>query len=86
VISHEVEERLWNEGILGDSSPVQLLDALVFSLGLQLALHSGQEHRCLRPDMFQIMEPVASKAYLLYTEAGSKNNQGGIIVKCKIRL
>ena len=44
VISPEVEERLWNEGVLGDDTPKKLLDTLAFCFGLNFALRSGQEH------------------------------------------
>ena len=78
VISPEVEERLWNEGVLGDDTPKKLLDTLVFCFGLNFALRSGQEHRNLRPDMLEIKEPHDSLAYLVYTESGSKSNSGGL--------
>ncbi len=55
VISEELEERMWNEGVLGDETPQNLLDTLVYCLGLNLALRSGKEHRCLKPDMFNIL-------------------------------
>ena len=50
VISENVEDRLWNEGSLGDDTPQKLLDSLIFCFGLNLALRSGKEHRQLRPD------------------------------------
>ena len=73
-----MEERLWNEGVLGDDTPKKLLDTLVFCFGLNFTLRSGQEHRNLRPDMLEIKEPHDSLAYLVYTESGSKNNSGGL--------
>lgn len=44
-----------------------------------VALRSGEEHWNLCPDMLQLIEPPNSTAYLLYTETGSKNRQGGEI-------
>ena len=44
VISLEVEEHLWNEGVLGDDTSKKLLDTLVFCFGLNLALRNGQVH------------------------------------------
>ena len=78
VISEELEEKLWNDKLLGDDSPKKLQNTLIFCLGLNLALRSGQEHRRLRPDMFQIFERECAKPFLLYSESGSKNNQGGL--------
>ena len=78
VISYDVEDRLWADGHLGDNKPQQLLDTLVYCLGLNLALRSGKEHRDLRPDMFQVFESIETGPYLLYTESGSKNHLGGL--------
>ena len=78
VISCELENRLWNEGILGDNTPEKLLDTLVVCFGLNLALRSGKEHRSLRPDMLVLKEPTDSKPYIVYSECGSKNNPGGM--------
>ena len=78
VISLDLEERLWNEGALGDDNPQQLLDTLVFMFGLHFALRSGAEHRSLRPDMLALHEPDQATSYLLYTESGSKNHSGGL--------
>ena len=69
---------MWEEGSLGDSSPQQLLDTLLYCLGLNLALRSGKEHRDLRPDMFELIQEPYSDLNLLYTESGSKNHTGGL--------
>ncbi len=42
VISIEIEERLWEEGCLGDDDTKKLLNTMMFCLGLNLALRSGQ--------------------------------------------
>ena len=43
-------------------------------------LRSGQEHRQLQhsPCQIEVVEKPGERAYLLYTEEISKNNQGGI--------
>jgi hypothetical protein len=75
VISEGTENQLWETNLLGEDSPTKLQETLLFCLGLNLALRSGQEHRNLMPSMFEIKE---NEQYLVYSEAGSKNNQGGI--------
>ena len=77
-ISYDLEDRLWESKALGDDTPQKPLDTLVFCFGLNFALRSGQEQCHLRPDMLVLSEPPGSKAYLTYTESGSKNNLGGL--------
>ena len=78
IISNDVEENMWNESVMGEDNPAKLVDTLVYCFGLNFALRSGDELRNLRPDMLQVVEPPNSTAYLLYTESGSKNRQGGL--------
>ena len=80
VITEEQENCLWEKGLLGDQHPQQLLDTLIFYIGLCFALRSGMEHRRLQfyPTQIQVVESEISRDYIMYTEDVSKINQGGI--------
>ncbi len=47
VISKEAEEKMWKTGILGAAQPKQLCKTVLYLLSLNLALHSGDEHKQL---------------------------------------
>ena len=80
VITHEEEEKLWESGQLGDSTPQQLLDTIVFCCGLFFALRSSKEHRqlCRTPPQIELIERPGERAYLRYREDVSKNHPGGL--------
>ena len=44
VITLEHEEYLWQSNILGEETPDQLRDTVLFLLGINLALRAGDEH------------------------------------------
>ena len=46
--TEEEEELLWRVGALGDGAADVLLDTMVFLIGKNFALRSGQEHRELK--------------------------------------
>lgn len=82
-ISYSDEEKMWASGVLGEDSPEQLRNTLMFLLGMHLALRGGEEHHRLRCPPFnsQLMIGVDSEGrkVLLYQEDyKTKTNQGGI--------
>ena len=48
VITVEMEEKLWESRMLGDQSPEVLVDTVLYLIGLNFALRSGEEHRHLQ--------------------------------------
>jgi len=43
-LTTEDEEKLWEEGLLGEHSPQTRLNTIIFMNGIYFALRSGQEH------------------------------------------
>ena len=79
-ISQNEEERMWSMGLLGDDTPVKLVDTLVYLLGVHFALCAADEHKSLKVNsQFKVLydEAVGLK-YLYYEEHTSKCNQGGL--------
>ena len=82
-ISIDDEQKLWDEGVLGEFQPDQLRSTVMYLLGLTFALRGCQEQRALRcpPHDPQITVHVDTEGneYLLYKEdVHSKINQGGL--------
>lgn len=82
IITDELEEILWARGLLGEDTPKQLSDTLVYLFGIHFALRAGAEHKNLRVGCnTQIRLKHDDKVqlwYLEYTEDVSKTNQGGL--------
>ena len=81
IITLDEEEQLWSKGVLGDSSPQQLLDTLIYLFGIHLALRGGSEHRRLCLENLQIVKGKDKRTgleYLEYRENISKTNAGGL--------
>jgi len=77
IITLEEEEKLWSEGHLGETNPQQLLDTIIYSLGIHFALRGGREHRRLRRMNSQITignERKSGLKFLQYHEDVSKAN------------
>jgi hypothetical protein len=80
IITEEEEDKLWQTGVLGDKTPKQLGDTVLYMIGLHFALRAGTEHRNLRYDKSQISVQTDRQGakYLSYTEDVSKTRQGGL--------
>ncbi len=77
------EEKMWQEGVLGEDSPNVLCNTLVYLIGLNFALRGGQEQRNLRAPGFNPQISIETDEfglkYLHYREDfQSKTNQGGL--------
>ena len=77
--TEEQEEKLWSMRLLWDHSPTVLLNTLVFMIGRNFALGSGQEHRDLKFSQLKLEPATESESEkLIYLSYGEKNNLGGI--------
>ena len=79
-ISVAEEEELWSCGILGDDTPVKLVDTLLYLLGLHFSLCAADEHKNLKIDtqLKVLYDKEVGLKYLYCEELTSKCNQGGI--------
>ena len=85
-VSIEMEEQMWETGVLGESTPVQLRNTLMYMLGINLCLRGGEEHKKLiRPGFEpQIKVALDDKGHkcLIYTEElVTKTRKGGMVTK-----
>ena len=80
-LTNDDEDVLWQKSALGDHTPQCLLDTLIFYIGMNFALRTGDEHRCLRfyPCQIEVKQDENGQQYLLYTEDVSKNHRGGLV-------
>ena len=84
IISVVDEDFLWENGILGSENPEQLLETVLYLVGLNCALRAGKEHRALRSIPFDsqfewIHDEVKGQYFIRYTEdLGLKTNKGGL--------
>ena len=88
VISLKHEDKLFNEGILGEDSPMQLLNTVIYMVGLHCALRGGSEHSNLRRigcnSQFSFEQDDAGVDRLVYVvDPLQKTNQGGLVCKAK---
>ena len=83
VLSFSAEDFLWCNGFLGTSNPKQLLNTVVFILGMSCALRAGKEHRSLRSFGFDSqlswhMDSNGNRYFTYHEDLGLKTNKGGI--------
>ena len=85
VISYDFENQLWAQNKLGENSPDQLHDKVMFLLGMNCILRAGDEHYYLRRDMpgkpsqLQFKQNSKGERCLVYTEdTVTKANDGGL--------
>ena len=84
IISVVEEDILWERGILGSENPEQLLQTILYVIGLNCALCAGKKHRPLHSipfgSQFQwVRYDFHDQYFLCYTEdLGMKTNKGGI--------
>ena len=84
-ISSEVENDLWEKGVLGEQNPDQLRETVLFLLGINLGLRAGDEHYDLRRDSLEKPSQISfkrasnGKCCLVYREDSvTKTNDGGL--------
>ena len=86
VISLDSENKMFDEGILGEDNPTKLLETVIYMVGLHLALRGGVEHSHLRRPGFDpqiiVEKDDCGKKRLVYREDPlQKTNQGGLVCK-----
>lgn len=80
-ITVEQEKSLWEKGILGDSDGKQLVESLLFSIGLHCALRACKEHRDLtfgENSQLMLSFDEQGRECLIYKENVSKCKNFGI--------
>ena len=85
VIIHELEDRFWGEGVLGEDTPEKLRDTVLFLLGLHAMLRAVDKHyhlRCEVPNeasQLQFERDYDEVKCLVYREDFvTKTHDGGI--------
>ena len=86
VISLDSENKIFDEGILGEDNPTKLLETVIYMVGLHLALRGGVEDSRLRRPGFDSQIIVDrddhGKKILVYKEDPlQKTNQGGLVCR-----
>ncbi len=74
-------EEMWQTGVLGEDTPQQLLDTILYLIGMNCALRGGEEHKKLRRpgfnSQFSIGKDGEGVTCLIFREdPKTKTNQG----------
>ena len=85
LIDYDLENELWNRGVLGEESPDQLRNTVLFFLGMNCTLRAGDKHYNLRHEMpdkksqlqFEMSE-VGDRCLVYYEDTCTKSNDGGL--------
>ena len=91
VISLKHEDQLFRVGVLGQSTPLQLLRTVIYMIGLHCALRGGVEHNKLRRpgcnSQLSLEFDDRGIERLVYKEDPlQKTNQGGLMNKGKCKI
>lgn len=81
IITINDEELLWNNGSFGWANPRQLINTLIYFIGLHFSLRAGEEHRNLvygESSQIKLLCDNDGNEYLEYTEHFSKNKTFGL--------
>ena len=90
IISYEYEEKMWQNGILGEDTPDKLRSTILFLLGINLALRAVEEHYNLRRELTNKPSQLAFETNstgvkcLVYREDHcTKTHDGGLLQRRK---
>ena len=85
LLSSKEQDEMWSKGILGESTPSQLRDTVLFIMGIHVGLRAGDEHYALhrdstdRPSQIQFQRNDKGVCCAVYTEDFvTKTNDGGL--------
>ncbi len=84
------EEKMWKDNVLGESNPEQLLNTVIYLLGVHLSLCADDEHKALKTGYFSQIkvkfDEHVNAHFLEYQEVHSKNHQGLNDIHCKPKI
>ena len=86
IITLEHENKLFNQGVLGEENPSQLLKTVIYMIGLHCALRGGNEHSNLRCPGHNLQikferDTCGIERLVYHEDPLQKTNQGGLVCK-----